>query len=246
MMNCMSTPEITDTELMKYLDHLASVEVISHVNSCEYCQGRIAQLRRLQEQLSHDLHRMTCPTPVILGEYHLELLTPRQAASVREHVELCPHCQRELEQLDSYLDDLSLQMKPTPIQHIQILVAQLVDSATQSLGHTTGSPLSPVLLGAVRDEDQEDHPSVYRVNDVEIVIEAQSEFPGQDKKTVLGFVRGLNLDSLNVLLWRGEEPIAAVEVDEQGHFVFEHVPAGVYDLAVRDADLEVHVREISL
>jgi hypothetical protein len=181
-----------------------------------------------------------------LGEYHLDMLAPRQAVAIRQHVDICPHCRREIDDLSGFLGDWSPQQEPSPVQRFQILVAQLVSSATQSLGNIKGASLSPALMGAVRDEDKDERPTVYRVNDVEIVIEAQNEYPEQTKKTVLGYVRGLKADSLNVYLWRGEEPIAAIEVDEQGHFVFEHIPSGIYNLTVRDADLEVHVREIAL
>jgi hypothetical protein len=245
MMTCISTPELDDMELLKYLDKAASSDVMAHIDNCLYCQERASQLQQFQNRLSHRLHRAECPSGLELGEYHLNMLDAQSIATIRKHISTCPHCRRELEQLNDFLDILTPQAKQPPLQQIQVLVAHLIKSTVQPFDNLAGSTLAPAM-GGLRDGSDEEHSSVYRINDVEIVLEIQSELPISHTRTILGFVRGMKADKLDVYLWEGEHPIVAVEVDQQGHFIFESVPAGRYDLTVRGSDLEVHVREINL
>src|SRR6185503_18641157 len=109
-MNCISPPELEDYQLLAYLDGEANQGITSHLERCEYCHERANALARFQDRLKSRLYRVSCPSSLELGEYHLRLLPAPQMLLVAQHVRECPHCERELAQLQDFLSELM----PTP------------------------------------------------------------------------------------------------------------------------------------
>ena len=86
-MDCITSPEPNDWELLAYIDGEVDGQVLAHLEQCPHCRERARRLTRLQDRLRARLYRVTCPSPAALGEYHLGILPPDQAAAVARHLE---------------------------------------------------------------------------------------------------------------------------------------------------------------
>jgi anti-sigma factor RsiW len=106
-MTCVSPPELTDEQLLAYLDGQAAHEVEAHVKQCPPCRERMNRLARFQSRLTGQLYRLTCPSARELGEYHLGILPDARGEEVRRHLAECPHCSQELAQFGNLLDQTS-------------------------------------------------------------------------------------------------------------------------------------------
>ena len=85
-MTCMSPQRIADRDLLAYLDGEAGSEIEQHLAGCADCRERSLALANLDRNLSARLHRIGCPPPEELGEYHLQLLADDRAHEIRRHV----------------------------------------------------------------------------------------------------------------------------------------------------------------
>ena len=106
-MVCATPPQPDDTRLLSFLDGEIDLTVQAHIEQCPHCRQRATQLAALQGRLLAGLYRAVCPTPDELGDYDLGLLPTDQALAVTQHLAECPHCTREIAQLQAFLTELS-------------------------------------------------------------------------------------------------------------------------------------------
>ena len=59
-------------------------------------QKRLAQLQHEEQFLLASLFRVTCPTPLELGEWHLKLLGHKESEAIRSHLDHCSHCEADV------------------------------------------------------------------------------------------------------------------------------------------------------
>jgi hypothetical protein len=123
-MKCISSPALDDTQIVSYMEGEADAAVVAHIKECAFCRERANRWTLLQNRLKKELYRVTCPTPVELGDYHLGFLPDPQKLVVAQHVRECPLCRREVADLEEFLGE------PTPqpgfVGSIEMLVASLV------------------------------------------------------------------------------------------------------------------------
>lgn len=242
-MTCISPPEPNETELLTYLDGEASPRVVAHIEQCAYCHQRASRLHRLQEQLSIRLFRATCPAPERLGEYHLGLLPPAQTETVAQHLQECPHCTREVAQLEAYMSDLAPALAPNRLEQakewVRVRIARLVEG-----GVDTGSLLAPIPAG-IRGE--ETGPHVYEAGDIEVMLEVQEDAERPDRRVILGLVTGLgDPETLQIHVWRADELHTTLPVDELGNFVISGLAPATYELIVSGPETEVHIQDFAV
>ena len=163
-MACVSPPELNDRQLLTYIDGEADHEVVAHLERCPHCREKARRLSRLQDHLMTRLYRATCPPPVELGEYYLDVLPRDQAAAVAQHLGECPHCARELAQLKGYLAELATAEEPGPVERtrerVRVLVARLVSGGGE-VGLLGRPALAPAYVG-VRGKEGE--PYLYQAD----------------------------------------------------------------------------------
>ena len=106
-MKCISSPALDDTQIARYVDGEADDSVVAHIKECPFCSQRANQWTVLQNRWKEQLYRLTCPTPMELGDYHLGLLPAPQVLVVAQHLRECPLCRREVAELKDFLDDLA-------------------------------------------------------------------------------------------------------------------------------------------
>lgn len=238
-MGCISPPELRDSDLIAYLDDNSSDEVVRHLDRCEHCRENLRRLAAEEQRLAALLYRSVCPSSETLGEYHLGMLADEPASAVSEHVAGCTHCTEELAQLDDFMGALASDLEFGVIEQMKVLVARLIS------GGGAGGQMAPALAG-LRGGD--DGAYVYEAGDAQIVIHVQ-EGETPDHKTLLGLVSGIEAEPgerLQVHVWRDDEKIGAVPIDELDNFRIPDVPAGTYELIVHGADVEIHIQNVTV
>lgn len=244
-MACVSPPELTDLQLLTFIDGDADAAVQRHVAVCAGCRSRAEALARWQTELSARLFRADCPPSLELGEYQMGLLPRPRAQLVERHVAVCPHCQHELAQFAEFMAE----PPPAPVEmwapvrdRLRVLVAQLV-SGGRSLGAWGGPSLAPALAG-VRGDDN--GPLIFQAGDVELAMDVQpDQQPGL--VTLFGLVSGIDDPAdAEVRLWRQNRLVAATQVDDLGNFVVAALPPDRYELILTATDVEIHVQALDL
>jgi len=239
-MDCVMPPELDDRELLAYLDGEASHQVVAHLEQCPHCRERADQLAQLQGRMTADLYRITCPSTMELGEYHLGLLAGDRSAAVSRHLMECPHCSGELAQLKGYLGELAPELEFSPIERIKVLVAQLIGDKK---GNTQpGAPTLALAFTSVRGA--EETPRLYQAGDAQIAIEIQDDAEQPDRKMLLGLVTGIELRELRAQLWLGDEPLAWAPVDELGNFAISNLATASYELILSGPEVEIHIQDL--
>jgi hypothetical protein len=237
-MNCISPPELEASQLLAYLDGEADPQTASHLEQCEYCRGKANALDRLQDRLTSHLYRITCPSSLELGEYQLHILPASQMLIVAQHVRECPHCERELDQLQDFLGELM----PTPagglLGKAKVLIARLISSEA--------GPGSPWAVPALRGEAK--GPLVFEADGIVITLDVQT---GSNKQaSIQGQVAADDQDQWTgavVRLQQAGTPVLTASLDDLGAFAFEAVPPGSIDLKIASPNgVEVQIPNIDI
>ncbi len=224
--NCVLPPELDDTQLLAYLDDpQTSQETAHHIDICPHCRLRADNLQRYQKRLTTELYRITCPTPMELGEYHLRTLTAPQRLVVAQHLRECPHCIHEISRLEEFLSELT--PRSDVLDAARILFARLVSGGTQ----TGYSQASPALRGATKPLP------IFETEGVVISLDLQQGLHGET--SILGQMAADDQDQ-----WTG----ATVElkqayltpmyssIDDLGAFKFDNVDPGPLQMTITSPD----------
>lgn len=193
---------------------------------------------KMERELTAALYRLDCPDGTELGEFHLNFLAAPRRRAIAQHLEVCPHCAQELAQLQSFLAELAPDLGQGAYKPLRVWVARLVSQLSAGNG---GNSWQPAF--AVRGGDFP--PLVYEAGDAQVVVEVQNDAsPGH--KLLVGLVLGVEPEGLIADLWRGEEMIQRVEVDELGNFILNNIAPGRYELVVRSSELEIHIPSLDV
>lgn len=241
-MACVHPPELSMAELLAYLDGEADHQVAEHVEQCLHCRQRAECLAELQRRLTAALYRVTCPSPVDLGEYYLGLLPRERVAAVSRHLDGCPHCSREAAQLEAYLSELTAELEFSPRERIKVWVAELVRGEE-------GRERPPALLpvpAAMGLRGEERAPRLYQAGEAQIAIEIQDDVQQPGRKTLLGLVTGVATHNLVSHLWQTGQRVAEVSVDEQGNLIIAGLVPARYDLILSGLGTEIHIQSLEV
>jgi len=227
-MTCISPPELSDEQLLRYLDDEANEEIRTHIERCDHCHERAIKLGQLNDKLTGLFYRLTCPSPQELGEYRLGLLTPDRANWIAKHLLECTHCRQELEQTGAFLDAVAPDLNLRPAEKPLARVAELLKAGPGAL--------QPALVG-LRGEGEDS--LIFRAGNVVVAISSQPQMPASHLRTVSGLVMEAEFRGASAILWQADRLIDSAPVDDAGNFSFQDIPAGTYEL-----DLRVHSDEI--
>ncbi|MEJ2560088.1 MAG: hypothetical protein P8186_28500, partial [Anaerolineae bacterium] len=208
---------------------------------------RARRLARQQDRLTARLYRFNCPSSMELGEYHLGLLPDDQATAVARHLAECPHCAREVVQLKDYLAELAPDLEFSPAEQlkgrVRLLVARLVTGGLE--GALPGQPSLAPAYAALRGEEGE--PLIYEADGIQVVVEVHQDPHQLDDWTILGLVIGVdNPNALEVHLWRADQRVATVPVEDTGNFSFSNLTAGRYELILGGPEVEIHIQDLEV
>jgi len=219
---------------------------MAHLERCLHCREKARRLTRLQDRLTAQLYRVTCPSPLELGEYHLGMLPRDQAVTVARHLAECPRCAREVAQLKDYLTELAPTLEPSLLEQVKgrvkVLVAHLVNGGLEA-GLLTQPALAPAYAG-IRGEEGE--PFLYQADDVQIATEVQDDAERPGRKVLLGLVIGMDTSGVKAHLWQADQRLAVVPVDELGNFVIPSLAPGSYELILSGPEVEIHIQDLEV
>jgi hypothetical protein len=227
--NCVFPPELDEKQLLLYLDGEANREILSHLERCAHCREKAETLDRLQKRLTTRLYRLTCPPTIELGEYHLRLLPAAQMLVVAQHVRECPHCSREVLQLEGFLGDLMSTSEDSLLGKAKVLIARLVGGQAEpgEQGEIGLAPVVPALRGEARG------PLTFEVDGVVIILDIQPA--NQERADLLGQVAADHQEQWTgalVELREGGELEFSANVDDLGAFHSESIIPGPKELRI--------------
>ncbi len=58
----------------------------------------------LEDNMRMNFYRVLCPASHVLGDYQLGMLSADQHNEIQSHLSKCPHCQRELAELATFMN----------------------------------------------------------------------------------------------------------------------------------------------
>jgi hypothetical protein len=237
-MKCITSPALDDTQIISYIEGEADAAVVSHIKECAFCRERANRWTLLQNGLKKQLYRVSCPTSMELGDYHLRLLPAPQALIVAQHVRECPLCRREVAELEDFLAEPTPQ--PSFLGSIKTLIASLVSGPGMDQDHADLS--SAPAFGGLRGEGEE--PFIYQAGQIRIVIEVQDDVEQMGLKTLLGLVTGLETNDFRIQVSQGDQAIATTSVDEIGNFIISHLSPSHYQLILSGPNMEIRVQSL--
>jgi len=231
-MKCITSPALDDTQIISYVEGEADEVIVAHLKKCPYCAERATRITLFQNQLRARLYRSTCPSSMELGDYHLGLLPASQKLVVAQHVRECPHCRREIAELEEFLAEPDVQLGL--MEPVKRLVAQLISSG------------SAPAFGALRGESK--GPLLFEADGVVITLDVSPGPNGQ--VSILGQVVADDQDSwtgANVELQQEDTSSLTTSLDDLGAFRFEAIRPGATKFIITSTDnVVIETPEIDL
>ncbi len=230
MTECINPTLIKEGDLLTFIEGEAGHEVGEHVTRCPMCASRVKQIRKTSRALLVLMYRADCPAPEVLGQYQLGLTSSAEQLKVAAHVRACPHCGRELAELESGPDNLAQMVLQTLKGVARIIEATLVSSPR----------LQPAGVRGGRTRR-----SAFRGPGIDVLIGFQPVATGRKVGTLMGTVvqTKVSPDSRAWLFCEGKEPVSS-PVDDLRTFTFEAVTPGEYDLALEAGERALLMREV--
>jgi anti-sigma factor RsiW len=94
--SCIDPDAMREGDLMAYVDGIGRKAVAEQIHRCPACAREVGEFRVLQSMLAIRLYRYFCPEPDRLLAYGHGELEDEENLAVARHLDLCPHCVREL------------------------------------------------------------------------------------------------------------------------------------------------------
>lgn len=189
----------------------------------------------LEKRLA-SLYRVLCPSSQTLGEYHLALLPLEEMEQVQAHLSICPHCRREVENLQTFLlTEEETSARPAPwTSRVKVLLAELL----------TSSSSQPAWgLAGVRGSEEDDV-LLYQAEEWQVALTVLPDSAAQ--KTLLGTVFGPAVTNWQVFLESEHERVGATAVDETSSFEFSHLETGDYALILQSDQTEINILSLTI
>jgi hypothetical protein len=104
-MDCLHSMAPSDEEILRYVldgEPLAG-EAGEHIKSCSICQHRLACYAHTEKYLIARLYRSECPSAMELNLFCASMLAPDEAEYVAGHIEYCPLCRQEMQNIQDML-----------------------------------------------------------------------------------------------------------------------------------------------
>ena len=189
----------------------------------------------MDAQLTQTLYRITCPNSLVLGEYHLGMLSGTERGHISQHLVDCPHCTSELAQLQAFMLDTAHDLEYNLAERLKIWVAKKLLTIDREEAAGTS-------VWAVRGN--EDGPLIYEAGECQLTLEIQDDPQKPGQKSVIGLVLGIDPTAWQVHLWQNDKLLDAVPVDTLGNFTLDNLSPGGYKLTVSGPAAEIHVPDL--
>ena len=195
-------------------------------------------MAHIDDSLKAALYRITCPDSATLGNFHLGLLPEDVATQISDHLAICPHCVREIEQLEVFLAETAVSLQPSTVERIKVWIAKRIPSGGQT-GNRLGTPAF-----AMRGSDT--GPLMYEAGDAQLSLEVRDDPEHPGRKTILGLVLGIETEAVEVKLIQGDVVKTTVTLDDLGNFTLNNLHVGQYALLLTGPDLEIQITAVDI
>lgn len=230
-MTCINPPQLEDTDLLAHLDGEAGASVAEHLAACEHCRVRSEKLAQAQAELAAALHRVDCPDPLQLAEHQAGLLAAEETTLIEKHLELCHHCQQEVEHLTQFQADTAPALEVSAVNRVKVLVGELISRREGPASLT----LQPSLAGTRGGEEAL---KVFEAGDVRLTLAVQPDPDAPGKRTVHGLITEVEVAECLVQVHQDADRVAEASVDQHGNFNLTGLPPGEYAISVKGRDFE--------
>lgn len=225
--------DIHDSDLLMYIDGLASPEVTARIEQDETLRARVATLgREHQRWLSH-LYRRDCPDSLVLGEYHLERLFAPKKKEIEKHLAYCIHCAKELAEIAAFVQDQGVEKPVKIFEQIEIIIAKFMGGNASPKTRLVGMP-------GMRGGDTDKYQYEAGSSKIALKVNEDSETPGFQELS--GIITGMEIASYRVSLWQAGVEMGRAELDEFGGFTISNLQPGEYQLIIHGPKVEIHVQ----
>jgi hypothetical protein len=187
-------------------------------------------MANIEQQLKRYLFRAFCPDSTELGEYALNILERSEAQTIQQHLKDCPHCQREVSQLKTYLEDLSADLDLSLVERINVWVGKLV---------SLSGPQAPAFAHALRGEGEK--VLLYQAGDAQVSLQFRTNQLDPKLQDVYGLVIGIVPSDWRAILWQEGRQAAVSEVDELSSFSLSGIQPGSFTLILTSPENEIHI-----
>jgi hypothetical protein len=194
-------------------------------------------MAKLEKQLINALYRAFCPDTLELGEYQLGLLSSQRAEQIQHHLAECPHCQSELTQLKSFLEEVGPDLETSLADRIRLWIAERI-----SPGNTSG--YERALAFGLRGQVSGVH--FYHAGEAQITLEIQQDPGAPGRMTLVGLILGDEAAELQAHLWRAHQAVATASVDELGNFTLSNLEPGGYELFLSGPNVEIQIKDLEI
>ena len=231
MSRCIEPALIKEGDLAAYVEGEADRRGRAPVRR-PACADKVARLRQTGQALLALMYRASCPAPEVLGQYQLDLLPPNERLRIAAHVRTCPHCIRELDELEQEEDSLT---------H---MVLHAIRGAVRVV---EGALVVPPRLRPAGVRGVEAGQRAFRGAGLDVLVGFQPTVSGKGKGTLVGAVVQAEAvsDGRAWLFQEGEKPRSS-PVDDLGTFTFEEIAPGEYDLALEVGEEALLLREVGV
>jgi hypothetical protein len=226
--------EITDTELLMYLDGVVAPEIKAQIEGDEQYRQRVQVLSQQQNEWVARLYRVNCPEPLTLGEFHLDRLHPRQKKPLENHLAVCPHCARELAEMAGFVQ-LETGLAPAEVlKDVVKIFAQLISG--KGLYGTPRQRPSAALRGGGTENYQ------YEAGSAKIALSVHEDGETPGLQALVGIIAGVEAENYEVSLWQAGDKVGRAQIDEVGGFTIGGLQPGEYQLIIHGPQVEIHVQ----
>jgi hypothetical protein len=258
-MNCPHATAPNDEELVSCAldEEPLTGKAKEHLEHCPVCQQRLALYERINRLLLAGLYRSQCPSVTLLNHYCAGMLPPDDAITIAQHLQDCPLCAQEVEEIRRILADFDPSYISAPTQPLYATPLRIV-----------ASPVPWQLLSAMNGEN--DGPPIgswpRRYRAAALHISLHLSHTGDGEFMLLGILSSVNSNASNGVLQgrsvdlfrvsdeqnlQPEEacdamPLVTGTVDALDTIVFTALPAGTYTMIVHMPTSDIIIPELTI
>ena len=181
------------------------------------------------------LYRAFCPESMELDDYLTGELSPEGKSMIRAHLKECPHCRRELEQMQAFLRETRPNLELNLIERVRVLVAHLAKS-----GDLPGLALE---IQGVRG--REGQILTYEADGLKVILDVQNDPERADFRAIYGVLVGAEkAQEFQAQLLQNNELIRSIIVDSFGNFEYLSIAPGRYQIVLVGPGIEIRIEDL--
>lgn len=197
-------------------------------------QARLHQLQKDDKTLFAHLFRTECPTPLELGEWHLNLVDANRAQAIRSHLDICPHCEEELAAITAVVSKPLFQ--DAPAMRGRSLLKRIIMKLEALVGDAAGQmAFAPAMRG-------NSWSVCYAGGDYLLSLTRQQTISGG---ALIGSILANDLTG-HATLKQGRSVVYETQLTESATFSFDDITPGFYELVIATPDAELIVPELHI